>query len=417
MFKSEDMETAAKQGNIFVHIDCNTFFASCEVAFHPELKGKPVVVSNVNEAGGGVILALTAEAKRLGLKRGMPVFQAKKLIEDKGVIMFPANHDKYRKTSNNIMQLVIKQDIIQNFVQYSVDEFFGEIPVENEDEVRHYVGLVKDLILKETDIPVSCGCSQTYTLAKVATWYSKHYDGYKGICVLSEANREKALAGLPVSDVWGIGRAFGRFMADNNIVTALDFAQMSEQYVNHYMKTAGLRTWRELHGIRAVDIERESVQKSLSHSQTFAYMTDDKQRLRGLIAGFVSKIAYKLREQNSMCKTVTVLIRTNRHRPDLPQYSANDSRTLSVATQDTRVITDVALQLLDTLYKPGFMYKKMGVILTDIVPASAVQLDLFNETDVNKSRKLMRVLDDINKRFGAETIHSALTGNDKIDED
>ena len=98
---------------MIIHIDCNTFFASCEVAFHPELKGKPVVVSNTNEAGGGVILALTAEAKKLGLKRGLPVFQAKKLIEDNGVIMFPVDHIKYRNTSKQIMQLVIKQDIIK----------------------------------------------------------------------------------------------------------------------------------------------------------------------------------------------------------------------------------------------------------------------------------------------------------------
>ena len=402
---------------MIIHIDCNTFFASCEVAFKPELHGKPVAVANINEAGGGVILALTAEAKQLGLKRGMPVFQAKKIIQDNGVVLLPVNHDKYRKTSNRIMQLVVEQDIIQNFVQYSVDEFFGEIPVDNEDEVRHYVKKVKDLILKETDIPVSCGCSQTYTLAKVATWFSKHYKGYKGICVLSEANREKALEKLPVGDVWGIGRSFGRFMDDNSIATALDFARMSEPYVQRYLKTAGLRTWRELHGIRAVDIGREAVQKSMSHSQTFAYMTDDKQRLRELMAGFVSKLAYKLREQNSMCKTITVLIRTNRHRLDLAQYKADDSRTLTAPTQDTRIITDAALQLLDTLYKPGFMYKKMGVILTDIVPADAVQLDLFNETDVSKSRKLMKALDDINNRFGAETIHSALTGNEKIDED
>ena len=231
---------------MIIHIDCNTFFASCEVAFKPELHGKPVAVANINEAGGGVILALTAEAKQLGLKRGMPVFQAKKLIQDNGVVLLPVNHDKYRKTSNKIMQLVVEQDIIQNFVQYSVDEFFGEIPVDNEDKVRHYVKKVKDLILKETDIPVSCGCSQTYTLAKVATWYSKHYNGYKGICVLSEANREKALARLSISDVWGIGRQSTKFLTQNGIATALDFTRMSEAYVRRTMKIVGLRTWQEL---------------------------------------------------------------------------------------------------------------------------------------------------------------------------
>lgn len=401
---------------MIIHIDCNTFFASCEVAFHPELYGKPVVVANSNETGGGVILALTPEAKRLGLKRGNPVFQVRKLIHDNGVVMFDANHGKYREISHHIMQTVVGQDIIQNFVQYSIDEFFGEIPVDDETEVRHYVSLVKDLIKKETDIPVSCGCSQTYTLAKVATWYSKHYNGYKGICVLSEANRQKALAGLPIGDVWGIGRSFVRFMADNNISTALDFAKMSEPYVQRYLKTGGLRTWKELHGVRAIEIERGDAQKSLSHSQTFVYMTDEKQRLREITADFVSRLAYKLRAQNSMCRTVTLFFRTNRHRTDLPQYSAHDSRTLPAHTQDTRIITEAALQLLDQLFRPGFQYKKLGVVLSDFVPSTAVQLDLFNADNDRKSRQLMQALDDINRRFGEQTIHSALSVHNKKSE-
>ena len=405
---------------MIIHIDCNTFFASCEVAFKPELHGKPVAVANINEAGGGVILALTAEAKQLGLKRGMPVFQAKKIIQDNGVVLLPVNHDKYRKTSNRIMQLVVEQDIIQNFVQYSVDEFFGEIPVDNEDEVRHYVKKVKDLILKETDIPVSCGCSQTYTLAKVATWYSKHYDGYKGICVLSEANREKALARLSISDVWGIGRQSTKFLTQNGIATALDFTRMSEAYVRRTMKIVGLRTWQELQGIRAIEFENDARQKSLSHSQTFAYMTDDRSKLRELVARFVSKLASKLREQDSMCQSVTVYLRTNRHRPDLKQRAVIDTRKMTAPTQDTRVIMDVALQLLDGVYLPGFMYKKLGITLTDIVPAGAVQLDLFSGGDVRKSQKLMQALDDINRRFGAETVHSALspsTNHEESDDD
>jgi len=398
---------------MIIHIDCNTFFASCEVAFHPELYGKPVVVSNSNEAGGGVILALTPEAKRLGLKRGNPVFQVRKLIQDNGVVMFDVNHEKYRSTSKRIMQSVVEQDIIQNFVQYSIDEFFGEIPVDDEVEVRRYVKMVKDLIAKETDIPVSCGCSQTYTLAKVATWYAKHYAGYGGICVLSEANRQKALAGLPIGDVWGIGRKFSKFLTANNIATAQDFAQMPESYVRHTMKTGGLHTWQELHGVRAIEIERDATQKSMSLSRTFAYMTDDIQKLREMISLFVSKLARKLREQDSVCQTVMVYIRTNRHRPDLKQRAADNSRKMSTPTQDTRVIMDIALQLLESIYMPGFMYKKMGIVLTDITHSSAVQLDLFSNTDINKSRMLMKALDDINSKYGDETIHSALTASRK----
>lgn len=395
---------------MIVHIDCNSFFASCEVASRPELRGKPVVVANCNEAGGGIILALTDEAKKLGLKRGNPVFQVKRLLEESHVVMFPVNHQKYRDISRQIMRSVIEQDVVQDFAQYSIDEFFGSLPIDDESEVRKYVGQVKKLIMDKTGVPVSCGCSQTYTLAKVATWYAKHFAGYGGVCVLSERNREKALGKLPVNDVWGIGRSYVRFLEDNRIATALDFYQMSEVYVKHTMKTGGWRTWQELHGTAAISIEKESVQKSMMHSLTFTYMTDDKRRLREMLADFASRLAFKLREQHSVCGSVTVFIRTNRHRLDLPQYSSSDSRKLSSPTQDTRVILGTALQVLDNIYRPKYMYKKMGIVLADIVPADGVQLDLFDRRDARKSDSLMKVVDEINRKYGSETVHSALSG-------
>jgi DNA polymerase V len=117
-----------------------------------------------------------------------------------------------------------------------------------------------------------------------------------------------------------------------------------------------------------------------------------------------------------MCRTVTLFFRTNRHRTDLLQYSAHDSRTLPAHTQDTRIITEAALQLLDQLFRPGFQYKKLGVVLSDFVPSTAVQLDLFNADNDRKSRQLMQALDDINRRFGEQTIHSALSVHKKKSE-
>ena len=146
---------------MILHIDCNSYFASCEVATRPGLEGKPVVVANDNEAGGGVILALTPEAKALGLKRGTPLFKVRSLIRLNDVVVCPADHKKYRRISHHIMEIVQQQQIVLDFVQYSVDEFFGMLPLDDPDEVRHYVSKVKEAITSATRIPVSCGCSQT----------------------------------------------------------------------------------------------------------------------------------------------------------------------------------------------------------------------------------------------------------------
>ena len=259
-----------------IHIDCNAFFASCEVSLRPDLRGKPVVVANCNEAGGGVILALTKEAKALRLKRGDPVFKVKNVLNQHNVAVFPASHSKYSNISRQLMQAVREQDIVLNFTQYSVDEFFGALPLEDKDELKETASKVKAHIEQSTGIPVSCGLATTYTLAKVATWYAKHYNGYGGICVLPKEKVEVALKGMPITDLWGV------------------------------------RTWKELHGIPAINIDRLSRQKSIVHSHTFAFMTSDKTQLHTYIADYAMAAARKLRDQHYVCQGVSVFLCTNR---------------------------------------------------------------------------------------------------------
>ena len=232
---------------MFLHIDCNSYFASCEVATRPGLEGKPVVVANDNEAGGGIILALTAEAKALGLKRGIPLFKVRNLLKLNHVVICPPDHKKYRRISKQIMSAVQEQAIVLDFVQYSVDEFFGSLPVEEPDEVRHYVSRVKEMITSTTGIPVSCGCSQSYTLAKVATHYAKHYKGYHGICVLTPENRRKALSMLDIADVWGIGRKNQKKLIERGIRTAQDFVDCDEKMVESLFTVAPPSTFTAPH--------------------------------------------------------------------------------------------------------------------------------------------------------------------------
>lgn len=389
---------------MFLHIDCNTFFASCEVATRPELAGKPVVVANDNENGGGIILALTPEAKALGLKRGHPMFQVRNLIRLNNVVVCQVDHKKYRRISQQIMDAVKRQEIVQNFVQYSVDEFFGTLPVEDANEVRHYVQQVKNLIWQETCIPVSCGCSQSYTLAKAATHFAKRYKGYDGICVLTPEKRKKALEMLDIADVWGIGRQHRKKLTTMGILTAQQLADCSQQEVERIFTTTGTNTWRELNGIACIDLHRPAQQRSIMQSRTFAYMTDCKETLEKEVRQFASSCAIKLRQQQSICGSVTAFLSTNRHREDLRQYRNSGTVRLPSPTSDTPTIAKAAVAALGKLFKEGFLYKQAGVILGDISEAQGMQLDLFSEADDERHRKLMEVADQINKKFGDDTI-------------
>ena len=389
---------------MFLHIDCNSYFASCEVATRPGLEGKPVVVANDNKAGGGVILALTAEAKALGLKRGIPLFKVRNLIRLNHVVICPVDHKKYRRISRQIMEAVQQQAIVLDFVQYSVDEFFGSLPVEEPDEVRHYVRMVKDMITSTTGIPVSCGCSQSYTLAKVATHYAKRYKGYDGICVLTPESRQKALSMLDIAEVWGIGRKHRKKLQERGILTAQQFADCDEKLVESLFSITGVRTWRELKGIPCIDLHRPEQQRSIMQSRTFVYMTDRYDDLEQYVRTFATTCAAHLRQQHGVCRSVTVFLATNRHRDDLAQYRNSGSVKLPSPTADTPTLIKAALAALKGLYREGFMYKQSGVILTDISEEEGMQLDLFTEPEDERRRKLMQVADALNKRFGDDTI-------------
>lgn len=390
---------------MLIHIDCNSFFASCEIATNLELEGKPVVVANENEAGGGVLLALNDEAKSLGLKRGQPVFQVRRFMELNHVQVCRADHKKYRNISHQIMEAVRQQDIVLDFVQYSIDEFFGSLPLDSPEEVRHYVQMVKDHIVATTHIPVSCGCSQSYTLAKVATHFAKHYKGYDGICVLTPDKREKALSMLPIADVWGIGRQNRKKLEQLGIATALDFVHHSEQEISNLFSIAGVRTYRELKGIPSIDLKRPALQSSIAQSRTFGYMLTDKESLEQHIRTFASACALKLREQHGVCSAVTVFVATNRHRQDLLQYSNSATAKLVQPISDTPTIVKTALQMMDSIYRKGFQYKQAGVILGNISEEQGQQLNLFSAPQDERRRKLMQVADSINAKFGGDKLH------------
>lgn len=404
---------------MFLHIDCNSFYASCEISLRPDLAGKPVVVANCNEAGGGIILALSKEAKALGLKRGNPVFQVKQILNDHNVAVFAANLPKYVDISRRLMQVVRDQGVVLGFTQYSIDEFFGELPLSDPAELRTVAQGVKAHIEQCTGIPVSCGMSLTYTLAKVATWYAKRYKGYEGVCVLPEDKVATALRSLPIADVWGIGRRTAPRMAAMNIQSAWDYTQKPEYFIRKAFHLPGVRTWKELQGIPCIDIEMPARQKTIMHSRTFTYMTADPAVLRTYVSNYAASAARKLRDQRSVCRAVTVFAATNPHREDLDQYSNSATVSLSVATADSRVIVRAAGEAFDRLFLGGYQYKRAGVILADLSPDDAVQLHLFDSPveKIERSRRLMSVMDELNKKYGMNSVRLASQGYDEAKPD
>lgn len=394
---------------MFVHIDCNNFFVSCELVSRPELQGTPVVVANENENHGGIILALNQEAKAVGLKRGNPLFQVTKIIERNHVTVIDVHHNLYHEISGHIMDVVRQSEMVLDFVQYSVDEFFGVMPDDDPTRLRNYLQQLKELIWQETSIPVSCGAGLTYTLAKTATYFAKHYKGYHGICVMPADKRQQALLQVPAKDIWGIGRRSIKVLQQRNVETAWAFTQLSEQVVKSLFGIRGVRTWSELKGIPALVLTGKSArQQSIMYSRTFAQMIGSKEALLTQLNNFTSAACRRLRAQKSLCTSVSLFVATNRHREDLPQYHNDQTIRLHTATDDTIEISSAVKVLLDRLFRPGYLYKQAGVILSGLQESDGIQLDMFADNYVeesNRRKKLMQVFDRINAKHGSNKLH------------
>lgn len=388
--------------------DCNTFFASVERVFHPGLKGKPVVVLSSND---GIIVALTGEAKALGLKRGDPLFKVRDTMERNRVAVFSTNMMLYAAMSKRV------QGIMRQYVQYSesysIDEVFLNLDgYGSHYDVADYMRGMAGRIKLWTDIPVSIGIAPSKTLAKVGSKFAKKYPGYRSVCLIdTDEKRRKALSMFDLADVWGIGHRSYAKLLSLGVRTPLEFADKPAAWVQRHFTKTGIQTWKELNGWPCIDTTEMAQRQHITASRSFGQMVESLDHLKASVAFFASGCANKLRGQGSVAGEVTVFVCSNFFREDLPQYYNASSWKFPVETADTLEITDMALKLLEAIYKPGIKYKKSGVILSDISPDTSVQQILFDSISNRPQRlELSRNIDLLNQKYGLKTVGLAVEG-------
>lgn len=387
-------------------IDCNNFFVSCERVFAPALRRCPVIVLSNND---GCIVALSNEAKALGLKRGDPYFQVSALCERHGVEVLSGNHRLYGDMSSRVMATL--GTIVPDIEIYSIDEAFMDFDGWAADQLPDIGRTIVSRVRRHTGIPTSVGIAPTKTLAKIAARFAKKYPGYRSACMIGDDDqRRKALSLTEIGDVWGVGRRLVRRFEQIGVSTALQFADMPEDLVKTHFNIVTQRTWHELNGLPCIDLETQPApQKQMCCSRSFGTMLTDFEQLREAISLFATIVSRKLRESGLAAVSLSVFIHTNSHREDLQQYFNSTGRRLDQATSDTISITKAAVECLRTIYRRGYHYKKAGIMITEIVRADAVQRSLFvDPAEQARRQRLMSVLDTINSRSVAhDTVHIA----------
>ena len=394
---------------MFAVIDCNNFFVSCEKAFNPALEGRAVVVLSNND---GCVVSRSQEAKDMGIKMGMPAYQ---LAEQMGlkvgedVVAFSSNYRLYGDMSRRVMTVLA--EIVPSMEIYSIDECFASFNGVSVEQIAAKAAEIVYKVRKYTGIPVCVGVAPTKTLAKVANWYAKRYKGYKGYCIIdSEEKRLKAIGKLEIGEVWGIGRRYSKFLKGEGVNTALDFTQKSAWWVKKNMGIVGLRTQMELGGQPVAQLDVREEKKSITTSRSFGEMVSSLEELQSAVSSFASACAGKLRQQGSAAGCITVYILTNFFREDLPRYYNSITIKLPEASDSTFVLVEETLKGLKQIYRKGYLYKKAGVIVGEIVPCNAVQQNLFEHKDNVRLKSLNNVLDSVNARYGRDVLKIAVQG-------
>lgn len=398
---------------MYALVDCNSFFCAVEKVFHPGLSGKPVCVLSSND---GCVVALTPEAKALGIRRGDPVFKVKDIVERNDVRVFSGNMRLYAAMSRRIVQILRKS--VAKVENYSIDESFCCLDgYERLYDLAEFMRGIARKIALYTDIPVSVGIAPTKTLAKVGSLFAKRYAGYRGVCMIdTEEKRRKALSMLSLADIWGIGRRTREKLSLYGVESPLAFADKSASWVKSHLQKNGYCTWLELNSVPCIDTSEVVRNQSICTSHSFARNVEDLSSLKASVASFVFSCANKLRAQQAMASSVTVFLGSNRFRDDLEQYENADTAFFITPTSDSLEITSSALQILERLYKPGIQYKKTGVVLGRIGPSDSVQQDLFDSIPNRPQRMaLMKAIDALNCRYGPKTVSLVVEDSQKRD--
>ena len=397
---------------MFALADCNNFFASCERVFRPELNGKPVIVLSNND---GCAVARSNEAKALGIKMGDPLFKIKDIVEKNGVAVFSSNFALYGDMSRRV------QEVLRGFAPstevYSIDESFLDLtglPVEDYDA---YAKEISRTCWRMTALPVSVGIAPSKTLAKIASKLCKQYPKLRGGCFLYRPeDREKVLRKFPVGDVWGIGRRSLGKLESMGVRTAWDYAMLPESTVRMLFHLPGYRTWKELKGEPCISFEdMVEPRRSICVSRSFAKELTDLSLLSEQVANFAGSAVGKLRSQGSLVLEMVVFAYTNRFKTEAPQAFSSHLAVLPDPTDDYRTVLSAAIGATRELFRPGYGYKKAGVVLTKLAAKGDCTGSLFADA-VSRERdgRLSSVIDTLSATYGRGIVRFGTQGDGRI---
>jgi DNA polymerase V len=387
--------------------DCNDFYASCEVLFRPDLKNRPVIVLANNDS---CVVSRSKEAKALGIKMGVPLFQIRDQVKQHGIHCCSSQYALYADMSNRVMSILREYSPVQEI--YSIDESF--LDLSGFQDVGRIARDIRDRVQRDTGITVCVGIGKnSKTLAKLANFMAKRHPKSKGVFdfnALTDKQAESVFSNIPVEEVWGIGRQLTTALEAVGIHTVQQLRMADIASLRKRFGVVMERVVRELRGEACIELcETTPAKQQIINSRSFGQPVTEIADLEDALAHFISNAARKLRAQHSCASLLQLFIMTDRFRDDQPQYCPNITIPLPTPTASNITLQRYAVSALASIYRPGYSYKKAGVVLSEIHPDTQFQGDMF--AGAQEDPTLMATLDQINSRYGKGTLKLSQDGS------
>lgn len=389
---------------VILHTDVNSAYANMERVFNPNLRDKPVCILSNND---GCIVALTKDAKALGIKRGTPYFKVRDLCEKHGVAVLSSNYELYDAMSSRFHKIVAGFGPVHE--AYSIDEAFLDLTGVETESFTELGRALKARLWKWIGLPVCVGIAPTKTLAKLCDHFAKTYPVYGGVVNwfdLSPERRKKALSITPIGEVWGIGRKTEEKLLREGIENVWQFSQADVFTLRRRYGVVLERTLREIQGVSCLPVESVPKPKEqILRSRSFSHATNDRSVLLSSVSTHMTEVARQLRREKAEAKKAGVFFLTSPFKENEPWHAAEPVTELTLPTSDTMRLVEVACRLVEAHWRPGFRYCKAGAFVTDLIPEGSCSVtgSLFDLPDEERDatrRRLMECLDDLTRRFG-----------------
>lgn len=392
---------------IYALIDVNNCYVSCERLFNPKLKDVPVIVLSNND---GCAVARSQEAKDLGIKMGVPLFQIRDIVEKHNVQVLSSNYALYAEMSQRFHSILADYVAPGEQEVYSIDECFLRLTAYSENyDLVEYAQNMRQRILQWIGLPVCVGIGRSKTEAKLANHMAKKAKRFNGVCDLvsmDPKHRDYFSSLIDVSEVWGVGRQHSKKLKSLGVNTVLDLARSNSHQMGKLFSVVMQRTVMELQGISCIEVESApATKKQIISSRSFGARVIDIQSLSEAMSDYLQNAIKRLREDESLCGCVIAFAQSNPFDKNRPFYNKSINIGFAEPTDCAAVMNRAVMKRMNELFQEGIEFKKCGVILTAIEPKSTYIYDLLSDSaQIEKNEKLQSALEQVKVRFGDKKI-------------